>query len=143
VSRTRPPPTFSPESLDTLRRAPWRGNVRELRNVIEHLVVLATPGAVLAPEDIVFIDDDAASWGTGLGFRSVATSLDYHLARDQVLARFEVDYLTHVVQSCGGNISDAARMAGVDRTTLYRLMDKHGIGRDGVMQTDAAVGARD
>lgn len=35
------------------------------------------------------------------------------------------------MQSTGGNISDAARIAGVDRTTLYRLMDKHGVRRDG------------
>jgi transcriptional regulator of acetoin/glycerol metabolism len=51
-----------------------------------------------------------------------------------VLARFEVDYLTHVIQSSAGNISDAARMAGVDRTTLYRLMEKHGVGRDSLVE---------
>ena len=58
--------------------------------------------------------------------------LDYHSAREQILSRFEVDYLSHVVQTSGGNISDAARLAGVDRTTLYRLMEKHGLGRDTV-----------
>ena len=72
--------------------------------------------------------------GTGVTFDRATMSLDYHVARDQILARFAVDYLTHVVQSSGGNISDAARMAGVDRTTLYRLMDKHGIGRGSFME---------
>jgi len=44
------------------------------------------------------------------------------------------------VQTSRGNISDAARLAGVDRTTLYRLMDKHGIGRDSLIasQGDSA-----
>jgi transcriptional regulator with PAS, ATPase and Fis domain len=128
-------PTFSPESLETLCRAPWPGNVRERRNVVEHLVVMAAPGAMIEPSDIVFIDGDAAlDNGDGLTFGASLMGLDYHLARDRVLARFEVDYITHVVNSSGGNISDAARMAGVDRTTLYRLMEKHGMGRDNLVQ---------
>ena len=60
--------------------------------------------------------------------------LDYHGAREQVLARFEIDYLSHVIQSSGGNISNAARQAGVDRTTLYRLMEKHGMARNSMLQ---------
>jgi DNA-binding NtrC family response regulator len=39
-----------------------------------------------------------------------------------------------VVKSAAGNISDAARLAGVDRTTLYRLMDKHDMGRNSLVQ---------
>ena len=127
-----PAPTFTPEALETLRRAPWRGNVRELRNVVEHLVVLAMPGSAIRPNDIVFIDQESDGQSNSqLTIDPSVMNLDYHMARDRVLARFEVDYLRHVVQSSRGNISDAARMAGVDRTTLYRLMEKHGLGRDG------------
>jgi DNA-binding NtrC family response regulator len=128
-----PVPTFSQQALETLRRAPWKGNVRELRNVVEHLVVLALPGAEIQSEDIEFIDEDVEDSGPSPSTDWSVMNLDYHLARDQVLAKFEVDYLRHVVQSAGGNISDAARMAGVDRTTLYRLMEKHGLGRDGAI----------
>ncbi|MEX2049022.1 MAG: sigma-54 dependent transcriptional regulator [Gemmatimonadota bacterium] len=139
-----PVPTFSAAAIATLQRAPWRGNVRELRNVIEHLVVLATPGDEVQSEDIQFIDADTASEsGHGMSFDRATMSLDYHGARDQVLARFEVDYLRHVVQSSGGNISDAARLAGVDRTTLYRLMEKHGMDRDGFMQSPRSAHAAD
>jgi DNA-binding NtrC family response regulator len=82
-------------------------------------------------DDIVFIDEHATPPGDDHpSFGPELMSLDYHNARDRVLARFEVEYLTHVVHSSDGNISDAARMAGVDRTTLYRLMDKHDMGRE-------------
>jgi len=46
-----------------------------------------------------------------------------------VIAQFERQYLTWLVNRAGGNMSKAARIAGVDRTTLYRLMERHGLQR--------------
>jgi transcriptional regulator with PAS, ATPase and Fis domain len=130
-----PHPTLSDAALETLRNASWPGNVRELSNVIEHLVVLATPGDLVGPDDILFIDDGhGVPPGSATTFDRSLMSLDYHRARDQVLAKFEVDYLTNVIHASGGNISDAARMAGVDRTTLYRLMDKHSMAKDDLVR---------
>jgi DNA-binding NtrC family response regulator len=136
-------PSFSPDAITRLRRSPWPGNVRELRNVIEHLVVLATAGSEIRADEIAFIDEAAGTEarGFGLGSREVM-GMDYHAAREHVLSSFEVDYLTHIVSNCNGNISDAARAAGVDRTTLYRLMDKHGLARDN-LPTRAGSGASD
>ena len=138
---TSAPPHFSPEAMDTLRRAPWPGNVRELRNVIEHLTVLVPPGEEIPASDIPFIDDeplsareDAPFYGPGV------MDLDYRTARDKVVGDFETAYLKHVVRQAGGNISDAAKLAGVDRTTLYRLMEKHGTRRDSLIRESEAVG---
>jgi len=136
-----PLPAFSEETLRKLRLAPWHGNVRELRNVIEHLVVLATPGDRIEPDDLVFIDDAGAdAGGSGARFDPSVMSMDYHTAREHVLSRFEVDYLAHIVATSGGNISDAARAAGVDRTTLYRLMEKHGMDRGDLSGGRGATG---
>lgn len=129
------PPLLKPATLDRLVRAPWPGNVRELRNVIEHLVVVATPGDEIEPEDLTFVDGQSRNEGDhGPVFDTRILDQDYHTARERVLAQFEVDYLTRVVQSAGGNISVAARMAGVDRTTLYRLMEKHDKRRDRLLR---------
>ena len=126
------PPSLGEAAMETLMRAPWRGNVRELRNVIEHLVVMASPGAEVVPDDIVFVDDHATpAHADTHGLSPDVHEMGYHPARDLVLARFEMDYLKNLLRSAGGNISDAARMAGVDRTTLYRLMEKHDIDRGG------------
>jgi DNA-binding NtrC family response regulator len=54
----------------------------------------------------------------------------YHRARDRVIAQFETQYFTWLINRAGGNMSQAARLAGVDRTTLYRLMERHHLQRD-------------
>ncbi|MFO8175895.1 MAG: sigma-54 dependent transcriptional regulator [Longimicrobiales bacterium] len=125
-----PAPEFSEGALSALMARSWRGNVRELRNVIEHLTVLAEPGSVLQAQEIPFIEDGGDPVGAELGIRNMVRGQDYHTARELVLADFERGYLEYVVSESKGNISDAARMAGVDRTTLYRLMEKHGTNRD-------------
>jgi DNA-binding NtrC family response regulator len=133
-------PAFSESAIRAMRAYSWRGNVRELQNVIEHAVVLLEPGAAIRPEDIPFIDGDGAPppqpvTATPLDGRVGGANLDgaYHEVRDRVLADFELTYLTHLVQRAGGNMSRAARLAGVDRTTLYRIMDKHGLQRETIM----------
>jgi transcriptional regulator of acetoin/glycerol metabolism len=57
----------------------------------------------------------------------------YHGVRERMLSQFEAGYLVWLVSRAGGNMSKAARIAGVDRTTLYRLMDKHGLQRGAII----------
>jgi len=119
---------FSDDALERLTRAPWPGNVRELRNVVEHAVVMAEPGGAILASELMFVDEPTPM-SSSVGGLSLPETKDYHSARDQVLSLFEVEYLTRLVRESAGNISNAARQAGVDRTTLYRLMEKHGIER--------------
>ena len=117
-------------ALSHLSEAPWPGNVRELRNRIEHAVVLAEAGGPIRATDLATSNDSQARVPISIGQHDPALfQMDYHAAREDVLSRFEVAYLGRLIHAAGGNISDAARTAGVDRTTLYRLMEKHGVER--------------
>jgi len=123
-------PKLSDGAIRTLCTHPWRGNVRELQNVIEHVAVLTEPGAVIRPEDLP-LSAEARPAVTTNAASLISTLLEesYHVARERVIAQFEMQYLTWLLSRAGGNMSKAARIAGVDRTTLYRLMERHGLQR--------------
>ncbi len=123
-------PTLSDGAIRTLCSHVWRGNVRELQNVIEHVAVLTEPGAVIRPEDLPLTAETRSTASTNSA-SLVSTMLEesYHDARERVIAQFEMQYLTWLLNRANGNMSKAARIAGVDRTTLYRLMERHGLQR--------------
>jgi DNA-binding NtrC family response regulator len=119
-------PRLSEDAIAFLKSRPWRGNVRELQNVIEHTAVLLDPEQLIRPDDIPLYDDAPGDIPSEARAAPAAASSDpYHVAKDRVVAQFEKDYLAALVARASGNMSKAARLAGVDRTTLYRLMDKH------------------
>ena len=144
-----PMPHLSEAALRALKAHAWPGNVRELQNVFEHAVVLLEPGSDVQTADIPFLDDGAAP-ASAVASAPPATDLvlaqprdmqaqTFHSARDRLLAEFERRYLRQLVKQAGRNMSRAARMAGVDRTTLYRLMERHGLHRQSVGEDDEAV----
>lgn len=134
-----PLPTFSKAALGALIEREWRGNVRELQNVVEHAVVVLRAGSEIEPADIPYMDDalrktdlwsDPARLTQGLGLAEV----DYHTARERIMAEFELQYLREIMSKSGSNMSKAAKIAGIDRTTLYRLFQKHGLHRDSAIR---------
>ena len=134
------PPEFSAAALRTLQSHPWRGNVREMQNVVEHTVVMLEPGAEIQPEQIPLGGSEASGASVAMPARGGETLIpaigeheeSYHVARDRLIAEFERRYLTWLVNHADGNMSRAARIAGVDRTTLYRLMERHGLQRSSI-----------
>ena len=124
-----PPPPLTEATLEALRSRPWRGNVRELQNVIEHVAVIAEADRPVEPEHLPVYEDDTKS-ATTSGVPLAVMREPYHLAKDKLVADFEKEYLSRLVVRAGGNMSKAARLACIDRTTLYRLMEKHGFRRD-------------
>jgi DNA-binding NtrC family response regulator len=132
----RPPPKLSDEAVRQLQQRPWKGNVRELQNVIEHAIVLAEGRDAIEAED-VHVVGQAPFDRRGIADVSLipgAPTAAYHETRERVMARFEKDYLTQVLQETQGNVSEAARVAGVNRATLYRLLERHGLTKGDVLE---------
>ncbi len=130
--RSTDPPRFAPEALRALQSRPWPGNVRELQNAIEHAVVFLEPGAQIGPEDIPS-NQDSRPTQSAMPLDFEWMDEPYHVARDRVTAEFERRYLMWIVNRANGNMSKAARIAGIDRTTIYRLMEKHDLHRDALI----------
>jgi DNA-binding NtrC family response regulator len=125
-----PVPRLTPAAVSALQKREWTGNVRELQNVIEHAVILLQPGADVHPDDLPGGDDaEAPVSGAAFGAWAEAAEGGYHETRERTMAQFELNYLRWLIEHAGANMSRAAKIAGVDRTTLYRLMEKHGLQR--------------
>ncbi len=106
----------SPQFYEALLRQRWPGNVRQLKNVMERLTALHS-GGTLEPTDI---DEDLPEAGSTVNF----ADLPWKDARNRYLESFELAYAQAVLTRCGGNVSAAAREAGVDRKTFYSLLKR-------------------
>ncbi len=103
------PRSFSPEAMEALIGAPWPGNVRQLRNVVEQSMALSTTPVV--PASLIHKALRAEP-------EQIPTLVD---ARDQ----FEREYLVRILRISEGNVSQAARLAGRNRTEFYKLLQRH------------------
>jgi len=104
----------SPDFLAALAAARWPGNVRELRNHLEQCVVFGErrlPNAPATPHPATTVD----------------ASLPYEVARRQAIDAFERDYVVTLLARTEGNVSVAARDAGLNRAYLHRLLRRHGV----------------
>ncbi|HEX5475600.1 MAG TPA: sigma-54 dependent transcriptional regulator [Vicinamibacterales bacterium] len=114
----RRPPRFTPEALEFLAGARWKGNVRELRNTIERLLIM-TPG------DQIEVDDlrEMVKPDTSAGDRDEGTLRGF---KESAERRFLVEKL----RENGWNISRTADAIGTPRSNLYKKLEQYGIGQD-------------
>jgi len=106
----------------------WPGNVRELRNAVERSLALdgdglaassSTPAAAPATRDGLVPEYD----------------LPFKKAKEKLLDSFEQQYVRRLMARTSGGVAGAAREAGIDRKYLYKLMEKHGLGRSNVKKS--------
>jgi DNA-binding NtrC family response regulator len=109
---------LKPETIEILKRQPWRGNVRELENVIERLVALSDSdwiGSNELPEDYLRTPETGVM--ENLPHFSYADAKNF----------FEKEYIIKLLIQANGNISRAAKMAKMPRQNLHLKIKKHKI----------------
>jgi transcriptional regulator with PAS, ATPase and Fis domain len=115
--------TITPAAMELLERYPWPGNVRELRNVLEQMVVLGRPEAVIDARDLpphllaTRLGGDAAAampWHFG------AAGIDFYREMEAIEDRI----IAQALRLSGGNKKEAARLLRVNRTTLLEKLKR-------------------
>ena len=116
---------FRPEVMEILESHAWPGNVRELENVVERAVVLGR-GSEIEIGDLPENMRESSAPRRAAG-RSLA-GLSYRKAKAIALAEFDRRYLRELLAGTAGNLSRAAKQAGMDRSNFRRILKKAGLG---------------
>lgn len=103
--------SFAPEALEMLIAAEWPGNVRQLQNVIEQTIVLATT-------QIISIN---------LLEKALQETANTIIPLDIAKQQFEQSYLVNILKATQGNVAQASKLAKRNRTEFYRLLERHHI----------------
>jgi two-component system, NtrC family, nitrogen regulation response regulator NtrX len=114
----RRPQRFTPAALEYMQRARWKGNVRELKNTVERLIIM-TPGEVVDVEDlrdIVRIEAKAA----GGSDSEKGTLREFKETSERA-------FLVGKLRENGWNISRTAEVIGTPRSNLYKKLEQYGI----------------
>jgi len=115
---------FSVAAQNRLRNYPWPGNIRELKNLVQRLLILGSSEDIGVEEMEGSLSSAAGGQKIDIGsIASGAIDLTLREAREQ----FEREYLTHQLQACGGSVGKLAKLVGMERTNLYRKLRALGV----------------
>jgi len=117
---------ISIDALQVLQNYSWAGNVRELENIIERAVVLASSDTITAQDLPPRILGETFYLAREISGNDLL-KLNYKEAKNQAMESFNRSYITGLLQDCGGNVSFAAERAVMDRSNFKKLIIKYGI----------------
>ncbi len=123
----RRPARFSPGAIDALRQARWRGNIRELRNVIERLLIMSDRD-VIEPEEVravVRVDARPAPAAAGAPAPESTGAMPATLREFKEMS--ERTFLVEKLREFGWNISKTAEIIDTPRSNLYKKLEQYNI----------------
>ncbi len=116
------------EALKVLSRYAWPGNVRELSNVIERAVSFVDGDTITKPVlEFIFAEMSQGGEDRTERLSPVDAGLPFKDAKQEIVERFEKEYLVSLLAQNNHNLSKASRSAGIDRKHLRNLLKKYGI----------------
>jgi DNA-binding NtrC family response regulator len=113
---------ISTDLMEIFMQRTWEGNVREMENVIMQ-GILFSGGDEITPRDVGFKKKTQNSGFTGRTFQDVA----YKDAKEQVLKQFNADFIGNLLIMNKGNVTQAARLCGLERQALQQIMRRYGM----------------
>ena len=117
-----PARTLTSEAEAMLQTMPWQGNIRQLRNVIERVLILGDSTDPIEPRELPGVESKAPTDG-GTSFSGTLAALPLREAREM----FERDYLLTQINRFSGNISRTASFVGMERSALHRKLKSLGV----------------
>jgi len=121
-----PPRALAPEACEELMRDEWPGNVRQLRNVVEHLAILA-PEEVITAEDVRRVANGQAAPATAPVDDPYRGVKSFEAFKD----RAEREFLEKRLEENGWNVKRTAELLGMQRSNLYKKIEKYGLKKPG------------
>ncbi len=116
----KPGMRFASEALEALAGYDFPGNIRELENAVER-------AAIMTGDDVVTVEALPAPLRPRSSKSSTRLRAAVDLSFNDARTRFERLYLDQVLEDCRGNLSQAARRSGMDRSNFRRLLERHGV----------------
>jgi len=130
MENNQPPRSIAKDAQDVLDRLPWPGNVRELNNVIERLVIMSRGPEIgladLESAGVLSAEAPREETPAARGIRAVPPEEILRVGGlVEARRRFEAACLREALDRSAGNVSEAARLLGIDRTNLHKKIQAY------------------
>lgn len=121
----KPLKKISEELMDIFLKKTWEGNIRELENVILQGILFSTSGEI-KPRDVGIKKETP----NNIAADPDIDEMQYKVAKEEMLKRFNAQYIGQCLKKCEGNVTHAAKLCGLERQALQQIMRRYDIKAD-------------
>lgn len=124
------------KTMEKLKRHRWPGNIRELKNFVERAVLLTQGDEIetrfLNSSDFTPREEPEEMGASNMAYHALDENMPFKDAKNRLIEEFELSYWKSLLERTGGNVSKAARIAGVHRKSVEYILKKLDLSRDDI-----------